>query len=188
VAPTLALVATRFCSACSMSGRLSSSADGKSAGMAGARSCPIVLPCAIGPGLRPSKMEIAFFKCGDLLVDGRNRDLGKLILGARFAQFGFRYQTRIVAQRKDGLAEICGRCDRDFALFVQAAQRDRASGLVVRTVAYSGVGLAITLNGIRARLPHVQSGDVGLAMIPLEEEGGIAGGRLLERVDAFARR
>jgi hypothetical protein len=51
-----------------------------------------------------------------------------------------------------------------------------------------GAGLAIVLNGIRARLPHVQAGDVGVALIPFGEEGGIAVGRLFEHVDAFARR
>lgn len=51
-----------------------------------------------------------------------------------------------------------------------------------------GVGLAIVLNSIRARLPQVQAGDVGVALLPLEVEAGIATGRLFERVDAFARR
>jgi formate hydrogenlyase subunit 3/multisubunit Na+/H+ antiporter MnhD subunit len=51
-----------------------------------------------------------------------------------------------------------------------------------------GAGLAIALNGIRAWLPHVQAGDVGVALIRLGEEGGIRAGRLFERADAFARR
>jgi formate hydrogenlyase subunit 3/multisubunit Na+/H+ antiporter MnhD subunit len=50
-----------------------------------------------------------------------------------------------------------------------------------------GVGLAIVLHGVRARLPHVPAGDVGVALISLEK-GAIAAGRLFERVDAFARR
>lgn len=51
-----------------------------------------------------------------------------------------------------------------------------------------GVGLAIALNGIRARVPHVRAGDFGAAFISPGEAGGIAVARLFERVDAFVRR
>lgn len=50
-----------------------------------------------------------------------------------------------------------------------------------------GASLAIVLDRSGVQLPRVPPGDVGAAMIPLEE-AGIAVGRTFDRIDAFARR
>jgi formate hydrogenlyase subunit 3/multisubunit Na+/H+ antiporter MnhD subunit len=51
----------------------------------------------------------------------------------------------------------------------------------------AGAALAIVVEHFDDRLPRVPEGDIGVALVPLTQ-AGIDTGRLLERVDAFARR
>ena len=57
----------------------------------------------------------------------------------------------------------------------------------VKTASLIGAGLAIVLGRIGTRLPRVPAGDVGAAIVPLED-AGIAAGRMFDSIDAFARR
>ena len=124
----LALAATRFCSACRMSGRRCSSADGRSAGISGATSWSIVLPRGIGPGLRPSRIEIRF-SCAAICCSMRgNRGERLLVLRLDLRHFGLRHDAGLEAQVEDprGLAEVRRRRLRDLELPVERAQRDVA--------------------------------------------------------------
>ena len=112
-APICALAAMRFCSACRMSGRLSSRSEGSPAGTAGRTSVSMVLPLGIGPGFRPSRMLRRVFLLGNDLFDLRDGGQGRLVFGLRLAELDFRDDAALEALLEQlctclpGLLAVC---------------------------------------------------------------------------------
>ena len=122
----LALAATRFCSACRMSGRRCSSVEGRSAGIERRDELVDGLAARDRARVAPEQDRDQVLQRRDLLLDGRDRGQRLLVLRPDLRDLGLRHDAGLEAQVEDarGLAEVRRRRLRDLALAVERAQRD----------------------------------------------------------------
>ena len=124
----LALAATRFCSACRMSGRRCSSVEGRSAGIERRDELVDGLAARDRPRVAPEQDRDQVLLRGDRLLDAPESRPAPAGTASGSADLGLRHDAGLEAQVEDarGLAEVRRRRLRDLELAVERAQHDVA--------------------------------------------------------------
>ena len=98
--PIRALAAMRLCSAWRMSGRFVSSREGNPAGTDGRKRSSMLLPRAMGPGLRPQQNAQGVFLLADRLLQNRDRGKGLFVFRLHLVEFKLRDKAALEAQQE----------------------------------------------------------------------------------------